>query len=132
MSNSSQQPSSLDDLLIETNETFTVDTNTGSYTITLPNDMFLSTGQVNTNMSTISIGGGAIGGSGYLNSDTITISGGNEFIWNMPEEWVDAFPDWSRVTDMCKQYPGLEIALRNFRTVYTLVKDDYDNPKTEN
>jgi hypothetical protein len=132
MSNSSQQPSSLDDLLIETNETFTVDTNTGSYTITLPNDVFLSTGQVNTNMSTISIGGSAIGGGGYLNSDTVTISGGNEFIWNMPEEWVDAFPDWSRVQDMCKQYPGLEIALRNFRTVYTLVKDDYDNPKTEN
>jgi len=26
---------------------------------------------------------------------------------------------------------GLEIALRNFQTVYTLVKDDYDNPKDE-
>jgi len=32
---------------------------------------------------------------------------------------------------MCKKYPGLEIALRNFRTVYTLVKDDYDNPKVK-
>ena len=27
-----------------------------------------------------------------------------------------------------KKYPALEIALRNFKTVYQLVKDDYDNP----
>ena len=127
MSNSSQQPSSLDDLL---SETFTVDANTGSYTVTLPDNMFTSTGQINTNMSTITIAGGAT--STYINSDTITLSSGSEFIWKIPEEWIDAFPDWSRVQDMCKQYPGLKIALRNFQTVYTLVKDDYDNPKTEN
>jgi hypothetical protein len=43
-------------------------------------------------------------------------------------EWNNCFPDWDRVQDMCKQYPSLEIALRNFQTIYKLVKDDYDNP----
>ena len=47
---------------------------------------------------------------------------------NTPEEWVDQFPNWNRVEDMCKKYPALEIAFRNFKTVYQLVKDDYDNP----
>ena len=47
---------------------------------------------------------------------------------NIPEEWVDQFPNWNRVEDMCKKYPALEIAFRNFKTVYQLVKDDYDNP----
>jgi hypothetical protein len=52
----------------------------------------------------------------------------DQFTFNFPEEWVDSFPEWDRVKDMCKQYPGLEIAFRNFQTVYQLVKDDYDNP----
>lgn len=57
---------------------------------------------------------------GPLTSDDIKI--------NFPEEWKDCFPSWQRIEGMCKQYPALEIALRNFRTVYELVKDDYDNP----
>lgn len=48
-----------------------------------------------------------------------------------PTEWVDSFPDWNRVEDMCKQYPGLKIAFENFKTFYCMVKDDYDNPKDE-
>jgi len=58
-------------------------------------------------------------------------TGFNDIHWGQQEEWVNSFPDWHRVENMCKKYPGLEIALRNFRTVYTLVKDDYDNPKTK-
>ena len=57
-----------------------------------------------------------------LNVDT------SAFTFNIPEEWIGTFPDWSKVEDMCKKYPALEIALRNFKTVYQLVKDDYDNP----
>ena len=60
-------------------------------------------------------------------ANTISIDN-SSFTFNLPEEWVDCFPGWSRVQDMCKQYPGLEIAFRNFQTVYQLVKDDYDNP----
>ena len=58
-------------------------------------------------------------------------TGFNDIHWGQQEEWINSFPDWQRVEDMCKKYPGLEIALRNFRTVYTLVKDDYDNPKAK-
>ncbi len=66
-------------------------------------------------------------------ADTITlgdISGStfSTFTWEEPKEWVDSFPSWDRVKEMCTRYPGLEIALRNFETIYNLVKDDYDNP----
>jgi len=43
-------------------------------------------------------------------------------------EWVDSFPAWGRIDQMCKEYPGLKIAFENFKTVYNLVKDDYDAP----
>jgi hypothetical protein len=59
---------------------------------------------------------------------SITSIDTSSFTINIPVEWVDCFPDWNRVDDMCKKYPALEIALRNFKTVYQLVKDDYDNP----
>lgn len=65
-------------------------------------------------------------GSG-ISTSTVTLDT-STFNWVLPEEWKDDFPKWGRVQDMCKQYPALEIALRNFRTIYELVKDDYDNP----
>jgi hypothetical protein len=77
------------------------------------------------------ISAGAAGTYTINSSDTITLNTDYQFSWGDAEEFVDAFPDWQRVQDMCKKYPGLEIALRNFQTVYTLVKDDYDNPKDE-
>jgi len=83
--------------------------------------------------STITLTGGAAGSTyNILTSDTITLNSEYNFNWGDAQEWIDSFPDWQRVQDMCKKYPGLEIALRNFQTVYTLVKDDYDNPKDEN
>jgi hypothetical protein len=128
MSNSSQQQNSSEKLI---NDAFITIGATGSdtFTIELPSDLHASSGYyIDSNMNTISITGG---GSGVtyttLTSDTITLN--DQFNWINSEEFVDSFPDWQRVQDMCEQYPGLEIALRNFRTVYTLVKDDYDNPK---
>jgi hypothetical protein len=47
----------------------------------------------------------------------------------MPQEFVDSFPEWARVEKMCEEYPGLKIAFEKFKTVYKLVKDDYDTPK---
>jgi phosphoenolpyruvate carboxylase len=66
-------------------------------------------------------------------SDTYTIQSPVDynFNWGDAEEFVDSFPSWQRVQDMCKKYPGLEVALQNFRTMYTLIKDDYDSPKDE-
>lgn len=100
--------------------------------ITLPDLNMTTSANPTPYISTATMSGGA----GYtyttLTSDTITFNADEyQFNWGEAEEWVDAFPDWQRIQDMCKKYPGLEIALRNFKTVYTLVKDDYDNPKDE-
>ena len=125
MSNSSQQQNLSDNLI----------TLTDTFTIELPSDLYTSSNYIDTNMNTISITNGGAGYSGItyttLTSDTITLNTDYQFNWGEAEEFVDSFPDWQRVKDMCKKYPGLEIALRNFQTVYTLVKDDYDNPKDE-
>ena len=132
MSDSSQQQNSLTDLPTESLITLS-GTGTDTFTIELPLDLYSSSHYINTNMNTVSIsnGGSGYGGVTYttLTSDTITLNTDYQFSWGDAQEFVDAFPDWQRVQDMCKKYPGLEIALRNFRTVYTLVKDDYDNPK---
>ena len=47
----------------------------------------------------------------------------------MPQEFIDCFPEWSRVEKMCEEYPGLKIAFEKFKTTYKLVRDDYDTPK---
>lgn len=69
----------------------------------------------------------------YNSSDTITTSYINNITQGIlfPEEWKDCFPDWDKVQDMCKQYPSLEIAMRNLKTIYNLIKDDYDNKNIE-
>lgn len=47
------------------------------------------------------------------------------------EEFDGRFPDYARVQEMCKQYPGLEIAYRKFKEVYKMVKEDYDGKERE-
>jgi len=73
----------------------------------------------------------SITGSSYGDTYTIQVPTEYAFNWGDAQEFVDSFPDWQRVQTMCEKYPGLKIALQNFQTVYTLVKDDYDNPKDE-
>jgi len=122
MSNSSQPKNYTDDLL---NEVMISAGGTGvnldSITITLPNDNLMSSYSGDTITLT-----GAVGGPVYtITSDASSYVNNWEF---NQDEWIDKFPDWDRVKDMCSKYPGLEIALRNFETIYKLVKDDYDNP----
>jgi hypothetical protein len=50
---------------------------------------------------------------------------------NLPQEWVNCFPDFDRIEKMCKEYPGLAIAFEKFKTVYKLVKDHYDTPEDQ-
>ena len=127
MSNSSQQQNSLDDLLTDSLITLS-GTGTNMFTITGPSDYSytydsasMSTITLSPSVSTYSIGAAS------PTISTVSIDN-SQFTWNMPVEWVGTFPDWDKVEDMCKKYPALEIALRNFKTVYQLVKDDYDNP----
>ena len=125
----SSQPKNLSNNLIDDMFVSIGATGSNEYTITVPSDNMYTTFDPN-NISNITLTGGS---SSYTinTTDTITLNGNYDFNWGDATEWVDAFPDWQRVQDMCKKYPGLEIALRNFQTVYTLVKDDYDNPKDE-
>ena len=51
--------------------------------------------------------------------------------YQISEEWVNCFPEFSRIQEMCKQYPGLKIAYDKFVTTYKLVRDDYDTPEDQ-
>lgn len=131
MSNSSQPEISFDNLIKD----LSIDLSDAPITVSGASD-YSYTYDTN-NMSTItltppitSISTGAAGTytiSGISTINTVSIDT-SSFTFNLPKEWVDCFPDWNRVEDMCKKYPGLAIAFRNFQTVYQLVKDDYDNP----
>jgi len=127
MSNSSQQQNSYEKLI---NDAFITIGATGSdtFTIDLPSDTYISSNYIDMNTISITNGGSSVTYT-TLASDTITLNNDYQISWGSSVEFVDSFPDWQRVQDMCKQYPGLEIALRNLQTIYTLVKDDYDNPK---
>jgi hypothetical protein len=118
-----------------------------SYTITINNDTIDLSGISSINMSsdysysysdTITLTG-AQGASTYsittpnLSSGTISvgpldISSIEPITWGFGKEWIDNFPEWNRVQDMCEKYPGLKIAFDNFKVFYEMVKDDYDNP----
>ena len=124
MSNSSQQQTSLDDLLKD----ITIDLSESATTITGSISDY-SYSSDSTTMSTITISPQYNFNTSFANSiSTVSIDTSSLFTYNMPKEWIDRFPEWTKVNDMCKKYPGLEIAFRNFQTVYQLVKDDYDNP----
>lgn len=51
-----------------------------------------------------------------------------KIMWPQQQEFVDTWPAWYRMQDMAKKYPAIKKALENLSTVYTMVKDDYDNP----
>lgn len=74
---------------------------------------------------TIANGGAVSGAIGSVS--TVTLDN-THYYWS-DEEWVNSFPEWARIQNMCDQYPGLKIAFEKFKTTYKLVKDDYDNPK---
>ena len=82
--------------------------------------------------STVNIDVGAIGDVGTIwidsSSNDIYINDGTQ--WNtidvLPgKDWEDVFPDFNRVQEMCKDYPALEKAYENFKTVYKMVEQDW-------
>ena len=78
-------------------------------------------------LGTISISSGLTSAS-IASLNTINTS---QFNIQFPEEWVDTFPEWGRIKDMCEQYPGLKIAFDKFKTTYLLVKNHYDTPEDQ-
>jgi hypothetical protein len=85
--------------------------------------------------STITVtGGGYTVGSISGNSiGTISIDDLSTYQneWTIQTEFINCFPEWERVQNMCKEYPGLKIAFEKFVTTYKLVKDDYDTPEDQ-
>ena len=116
----------------------TLTLNTSSYdTITIDpgyNSYQYSTGATVGGITSISGVGGSAYTIGSLSTSQVnTISSINisDFKIDLPEEWVNCFPDFDRIEKMCKEYPGLKIAYNQFKTVYALVRDDYDTPKDQ-
>jgi hypothetical protein len=121
MSSSSAQ----DTYSITLDDTVTLTSYTGCDTITLNSVCYTGGGH-----PTYTIGTGISGlSTAQISAITTTTINTGTFTWTEPIEWVDKFPDWTKIADMCKQYPGLAIAFEKFKTTYKLVKDDYDTPK---
>lgn len=101
-----------------------------TYSYTRPSYSYVDSASTITLGPSISNGAGTYTISSLSASDTITLTGleSSNFTFNLPVEWVDCLPPLSRIEDMCKQYPGLKIAFENFKVIYEMVKDDYDNP----
>ena len=119
MSNSSQPPTystiSIDPLDSITSDTITITGLSNTDTITL------NSGVTYTYAASPSL-------SPLTTSTISSINNIGSFNWSGGKDFIDKFPEWDRIKSMCNQYPSLEIALRNFETIYQLVKDDYDNP----
>lgn len=54
-------------------------------------------------------------------ADTITINTAS------PVEFEDYMPTVAKIEDMCKEYPGLEKAYENFKSVYRIVEPDWQH-----
>lgn len=58
--------------------------------------------------------------------DTIDIDWGKfSNITLTPTMWEDCMPDPQKLKKMCEQYPALEKVYENFRTVYSMVEQDW-------
>lgn len=139
MSNSSQQT---DYITISNNasgypssDTITIigGDSSGSYTMSSGNTITLNLNDITidsyaANMSSITVP--TVSTIDLSGIDSISNHASMDWYMNNTE-WVDSFPDWYRMQEMCKKYPSLEIAMRNLQTIYTLVKDDYDNAKDQ-
>jgi hypothetical protein len=51
---------------------------------------------------------------------------------SQPVEFEDEMPSVAKVEDMCRDYPALEKAYENFKTVYKLVHQDWKGRQDEN
>lgn len=97
-------------------------------TITLEDDITINLDSISSNTGTYSI-------SNTMNTDS-TISDGNLTITLDDPHWADnitweqvefedSMPSIAKVEDMCNNYPALEKAYENFKTIYSLVHQDW-------
>lgn len=60
---------------------------------------------------------------------TGTVEPDYSFIDFNGKELIDFMPALEKINEMCSMYPGLKIAFDHFKTIYTLVHDDYTERK---
>ena len=114
--------------------------------ITSSDIVYISNMNQDGSCDTITLTGSAVYDSSISPGDTITLDlgdigavgttytigtggAGSSFTWKMPEEWVDTFPDYFKVQEMCGKYPAFKIAFEKFKQMYDLVEDDYEAKK---
>jgi hypothetical protein len=116
-------------------------------TITIRSIPSLTTSDIITLSNTGAVSGTIGAGTGYYSpgagsgissisttAGTVTINSTfsySDLKIDLPEEWVNCFPDYDRIQKMCKEYPALKIAYEKFITTYKLVKDHYDTPEDQ-
>ena len=65
--------------------------------------------------------------SSIANTGTITLDDthwADKITWEQTE-FEDTMPSLAKVENMCKEYPALDKAYENFRTVYAMVHQDW-------
>ena len=118
------------------------------YTITIDTSSNIST---HTSPSTVTISGidydqGSLitdTGSEYINNITYSTSSsslntvtlddthwGDSIRWDQTE-FVDTMPNLEKIEDMCKEYPALNKAYENFRTIYKMTLQDYKGKQND-
>ena len=86
---------------------------------------------------TITIGDGTVSintnSADWLNNSGIIQTGDINLDWNniVFEKTIfqDCMPNLADVEQMCKEYPALEKAFENFKTIYKMVEQDYKGKK---
>ena len=99
------------------------------YTIDLSNmngttDTITITGGIDMDSSWISVGDIT---ASTIDIDSITTDTIDIGSWNLSGDFDGIYP--SEVEKMCKEYPALEKVWRNFKSVYDMVKQDYEGKK---
>ena len=78
----------------------------------------------------------------HLNDTWITTTDNSIYIhdgiaWNntditlAQQPWIHTFPDFYEIQEMCKDYPALEKAYENFKTIYKMVEQDWIGKQKE-
>ena len=113
-------------------------------TITLDNSITIDLGNYGAAQSvysisndTITISDGTVSintnSADWLNNSGIIQTGDINLDWNniVFEKTIfqDCMPNLADVEQMCKEYPALEKAFENFKTIYKMVEQDYKGKK---
>ena len=64
--------------------------------------------------------------------DLISLDGDITLTITDPVEFLDHMPSVAKIEDMCMDYPALKMAYDNFKTIYTMVHQDWVGRQEDN